>query len=194
MSAAVGPISRHHEAAATHRKGCQLLLSSEMEAKRLIGKPLQPARPIRRCVSDNGAVFMVNFQARFSDHCRDSVKDRSNLWRSIEKLHVLEDPVTEKSSGKPAVNNKKDRITYSRDFLMQLSNVSVSKQKPKYLPDLPITLQHPRRIALSNESEKKTECTDLQPALCPGPLRVSSHDERASHCMTRPSMLTPRGG
>ncbi|XP_044151379.1 uncharacterized protein C8orf88 homolog isoform X2 [Bufo gargarizans] len=123
--------------------GGQLLLSSEMEVRRLIRKPLQPARPIRRCVPDNGAVLMVNLQARFSDHCRDSVKDRCNLWCSIEKLHVLEDPVTEKLSGKPAVNNKKDRITYSRDFLMQLSNVSVSKQKPKYLPDLPITLHHP---------------------------------------------------
>ncbi|XP_077126933.1 uncharacterized protein C8orf88 homolog isoform X6 [Ranitomeya variabilis] len=37
----------------------------------------------------------------------------------------------------------KGRITYSRDVLMQISNLSVSKTKPKYLPDLPIIVQDP---------------------------------------------------
>ncbi|KAM3927718.1 uncharacterized protein C8orf88 homolog [Leptodactylus fuscus] len=111
-----------------------------MEVRRLIRKPLQPARPIRRAVPDNGAVYMVNFQAKFTDACKDSIKDQCDLWCSIGNIQkVLMNTVTEK----PPANNKKERITYSRDFLMQLSNMSVSKQKPKYLPDLPIIRQHP---------------------------------------------------
>lgn len=111
-----------------------------MEVRRLIRKPLQPARPIRRTIPGNGAVLMVNFQAKFTDHCRDRLKDHYDVWCSIGNLHdVFKDPVTEK----PAVNKTKERITYTRDVLMQLSSLPVSKQKPDYLPDLPIILKHP---------------------------------------------------
>ncbi|XP_056378328.1 uncharacterized protein C8orf88 homolog isoform X2 [Hyla sarda] len=120
--------------------GCDLLL--EMDARRLIRKQLQPARPIRRILPGSGAVF-INFQATFTD-CRDNFKDHCNMWCSIENLHhVFKDPVIEKPLEEPQWNNKKDRITYTRDFLLQLSNVSVSRKKPKYLPDLPIILQDP---------------------------------------------------
>ncbi|KGL80757.1 hypothetical protein N309_01131, partial [Tinamus guttatus] len=36
-----------------------------------------------------------------------------------------------------------ERIKYSRDFLLKLSNVSLSQEKPKFLPDHPIVLEKP---------------------------------------------------
>uniref|UniRef100_A0A8C5NL91 Chromosome 8 open reading frame 88 n=1 Tax=Junco hyemalis TaxID=40217 RepID=A0A8C5NL91_JUNHY len=38
---------------------------------------------------------------------------------------------------------KKERIQYSRDFLLKLSNVSLSQKKPEFLPDHPIVLEKP---------------------------------------------------
>ncbi|KAK4827616.1 hypothetical protein QYF61_019541, partial [Mycteria americana] len=36
---------------------------------------------------------------------------------------------------------KKERIKYSRDFLLKLSSVSLSQKKPEFLPDHPIVLE-----------------------------------------------------
>lgn len=36
-----------------------------METKKLIGKPLQPARPVRHLTSPPGAVFPFNFQNEY---------------------------------------------------------------------------------------------------------------------------------
>ncbi|KFP28212.1 hypothetical protein N325_12666, partial [Colius striatus] len=36
-----------------------------------------------------------------------------------------------------------ERIKYSRDFLLKLSSVSLSKKKPAFLPDHPIVLEKP---------------------------------------------------
>ncbi|XP_069815994.1 uncharacterized protein C8orf88 homolog isoform X3 [Dendropsophus ebraccatus] len=114
-----------------------------------------------------GAVF-INFQATFTD-CTDDLKDLYKVWCSFQNLHdVFKEPVVEKpekEEKEPPTNNNKDRvekyrshsehaaaknqvekskrITYTRDLLLQLSNLSVSKKKPKYLPDLPIILEHP---------------------------------------------------
>ncbi|XP_075069872.1 uncharacterized protein C8orf88 homolog [Mixophyes fleayi] len=124
--------------------GCRLQLSDEMEVKKLIRKPLQPARPIRRGVPDNAPLFMVNLRAEFTDCCKDDLQDPFNLWCSIGKLYdVLKDPVVPKPPEIPQMQTRKGRITYTRDFLIQLSSLSVSRQKPKYLPDHPVVLEHP---------------------------------------------------
>ncbi|XP_075682122.1 uncharacterized protein C8orf88 homolog isoform X3 [Rhinoderma darwinii] len=120
--------------------GCELPLNNEMGDKRLMRRSLQPARPLRRDITGSEALLMVNFQTEIPNHCRDRIHDHCHLWCSIGSLRDdFKDPVIEK----PPVNNKKERITYTRDLLMQLSNSSVSKQMPEYLPDLPIILQHP---------------------------------------------------
>ncbi|XP_010078329.1 PREDICTED: uncharacterized protein C8orf88 homolog, partial [Pterocles gutturalis] len=40
---------------------------------------------------------------------------------------------------------KKERIKYSRDFLLKLSSVSLSQKKPEFLPDHPIVLEKPEK-------------------------------------------------
>ncbi|XP_009322730.1 PREDICTED: uncharacterized protein C8orf88 homolog [Pygoscelis adeliae] len=47
---------------------------------------------------------------------------------------------------------KKERIKYSRDFLLKLSSVSLSQKKPEFLPDHPIVLEKP---------EKSNPCIDI---------------------------------
>ncbi|XP_072007664.1 uncharacterized protein C8orf88 homolog isoform X8 [Engystomops pustulosus] len=156
MHAYVGRISRHHEVMTPHKGDCELLLSNEMEDRRFLRKPLQPARPIRRTLPDTGTKFMVNIQAKFTDNYRDS---NCNLLCAIgNNHHVFKDLVPEKPTEEPSVNTNKDRITYSRDLLLQLSNLSVSKQKPKYLPDLPIIRQHP---VFSGEVTSDNKITSL---------------------------------
>ncbi|XP_077349128.1 uncharacterized protein C8orf88 homolog isoform X2 [Lithobates pipiens] len=171
------------------------LLSSEMEVRKLIGKSLQPARPIRRVLPHKAPLLMANFQAEIMDCCKERNNNHS-LWCSIGQLNgIVKDPVIPKSPRTPqktpanikqdphidhstdhschstcpakqcdiphnsgyeracdelpsllydrGLNSLRDRITYSRDFLLQLSGMSMCKQKPKYLPDLPVILEHP---------------------------------------------------
>ncbi|KAJ6663926.1 hypothetical protein lerEdw1_008880 [Lerista edwardsae] len=47
---------------------------------------------------------------------------------------------------KPEVT--KERITYSRDFLLKLSRVSLAQKKPEFLPDHPIVLEKPVSICI----------------------------------------------
>ncbi|KAK9403169.1 putative protein C8orf88 like [Crotalus adamanteus] len=42
----------------------------------------------------------------------------------------------------------KERITYSRDFLLKLSGVSLAQKKPEFLPDHPIVLEKPKNYCL----------------------------------------------
>ncbi|XP_073406616.1 uncharacterized protein C8orf88 homolog isoform X2 [Dendrobates tinctorius] len=130
------------EPAVNTTEGCELLLSNNLEVGRLRRKPLQPARPIRRTIPDSGA--MLNSQAKVTDHCKDDIKEHCNLCHSTGNLHdIFKDRGSDKPTEEPAVNTPKDRITYSRDLLMQISYLSVCKKKPKHLPDLSIIHQYP---------------------------------------------------
>uniref|UniRef100_A0A4W3IEQ9 Uncharacterized protein n=1 Tax=Callorhinchus milii TaxID=7868 RepID=A0A4W3IEQ9_CALMI len=37
-----------------------------------------------------------------------------------------------------------ERITYSRDFLMKIARLPISKEKPEFLPSLPVVLERPK--------------------------------------------------
>ncbi|KAB1258037.1 uncharacterized protein Cadr_000022550 [Camelus dromedarius] len=52
-----------------------------METKKLIGKPLQPARPVRHLTSTPGAVFPFNFQKEYpcNTQCLQSGVSRVSL-------------------------------------------------------------------------------------------------------------------
>uniref|UniRef100_A0ACB8FFK9 Uncharacterized protein n=1 Tax=Sphaerodactylus townsendi TaxID=933632 RepID=A0ACB8FFK9_9SAUR len=42
----------------------------------------------------------------------------------------------------------KERITYSRDFLLKLSRVSLAQKKPEFLPDHPVVLEKAKNYLL----------------------------------------------
>ncbi|XP_034524175.1 uncharacterized protein C8orf88 homolog isoform X1 [Ailuropoda melanoleuca] len=132
-----------------------------METKKLIGKPLQPARPVRHLTSppefknrrkrllidcesiiyqtNKGAVFPFNFQNEYScnTQCLQSGVSRckTNGMQAFSQGH------NEQQQHQSPV--KKERIKYSRDFLLKLSSVSICRKKPDFLPDHPIVLKKP---------------------------------------------------
>uniref|UniRef100_A0A673U1W8 Uncharacterized protein n=1 Tax=Suricata suricatta TaxID=37032 RepID=A0A673U1W8_SURSU len=121
-----------------------------METKKLIGKPLQPARPIRHLTSPPGVVFPFNFQNEYpcNTQCLQSGVSRSktNGMQAFSQGH------NEQQQHQSPV--KKERIKYSRDFLLKLSSVSICRKKPDFLPDHPIVLQKPQHtLAIHGEAE-----------------------------------------
>ncbi|XP_062986996.1 uncharacterized protein C8orf88 homolog [Elgaria multicarinata webbii] len=123
-----------------------------METKRLIGKPLQPARPVRH-LSPHASFPTVSattfsFQAKFP--CSTPVclhNEISSMCKTNGMLTLNETLVPNLSEQhKPEV--RKERITYSRDFLLKLSRVSLAKKKPEFLPDHPVVLEKPKNYNL----------------------------------------------
>uniref|UniRef100_A0A2K6EN44 Chromosome 8 open reading frame 88 n=1 Tax=Propithecus coquereli TaxID=379532 RepID=A0A2K6EN44_PROCO len=104
-----------------------------METKKLIGKSLQPARPVRHLTSPPGELYKISkpeFKIYFPvQQCKTNGMQTFSQGLNEQQQH--QSPV------------KKERIKYSRDFLLKLSSVSICRKKPDFLPDHPIVLQKP---------------------------------------------------
>ncbi|XP_050021578.1 uncharacterized protein C8orf88 homolog isoform X1 [Alexandromys fortis] len=111
-----------------------------METKKLIGKPLQPARPVRHLSSPPGPVFPFNFQNEYpcNTQCLQSGVGRCKT----NGMQAFSQGLTEQQQQHQSPV-KTERIKYSRDFLLKLSSVSICRKKPDFLPDHPIVLQNP---------------------------------------------------
>nr|XP_033791188.1 uncharacterized protein C8orf88 homolog isoform X2 [Geotrypetes seraphini] len=117
-------------------------LSNTMETKKLMRKSLQPARPLRRLSSDHAiSTRTVDFPAEFPPGDQVWLHEEVNWCHTNKKLQVLEETEIPSHPLELKSQDNKERITYSRDFLMELSSLSISKQKPEYLPDHPVVLQ-----------------------------------------------------
>ncbi|XP_054451668.1 uncharacterized protein C8orf88 homolog [Pteronotus mesoamericanus] len=108
-----------------------------MESKKLIGKSLRPARPVRHLTSSSGTVFPFNFQ---NEHpCNTQY-----LQRGVSRMNGMQafsQCLNDQQQHQSPV--KKERIKYSREFLLKLSSVSICRKKPDFLPDHPVVLQKP---------------------------------------------------
>ncbi|XP_042187590.1 uncharacterized protein C8orf88 homolog [Callorhinchus milii] len=62
-------------------------------------------------------------------------QDHNGQQRPIERRHSGQGDGTKKDA---------ERITYSRDFLMKIARLPISKEKPEFLPSLPVVLERPR--------------------------------------------------
>ncbi|XP_051791477.1 uncharacterized protein C8orf88 homolog [Erpetoichthys calabaricus] len=103
--------------------------------KRRIYKALQPAKPLRRLSEpsqlDNDAV-----------NCKNSLHDEDHMNNRIQQVPPCKD-----SSCLPKVKvEMKERITYTREFLLSLAHCPISKKKPSFLPILPVVLEEPRKL------------------------------------------------
>ncbi|KAM7074973.1 uncharacterized protein C8orf88 homolog isoform 2-T3 [Molossus nigricans] len=118
-----------------------------METKKLIGKSLQPARPVRHLTSSpSGAVFPFNFQTEYP--CSTQYLPSGVSRCKTNGMQAFSQGLSEPQHQPPV---KKERIKYSRDFLLKLSSVSICRKKPDFLPDHPIVLQKPE----NNQSGKE---------------------------------------
>uniref|UniRef100_A0A671FHN8 Chromosome 8 open reading frame 88 n=1 Tax=Rhinolophus ferrumequinum TaxID=59479 RepID=A0A671FHN8_RHIFE len=110
-----------------------------METKKLIGKPLQPARPARHLTSPPGVVFPFDFQNEYP--CNTQYLQSGGSRCKTNGMQTFAQGLNDQQQHQSPV--KKERIKYSRDFLLKLSSVSICRKKPDFLPDHPIVLQKP---------------------------------------------------
>ncbi|XP_067323470.1 uncharacterized protein C8orf88 homolog isoform X1 [Anolis sagrei] len=113
-----------------------------METKRMIGKPLQPARPVRH-LTPYVSPTNFSFQAKIS--CSTPVHSPNEIGSICKsnQLLVLNESLIPHVSEQHKPEVTKERITYSRDYLLKLSEVSLAQKKPEFLPDHPIVLEKP---------------------------------------------------
>ncbi|XP_062424346.1 uncharacterized protein C8orf88 homolog [Rhea pennata] len=111
------------------------------ETKKLIGKSLQPARPVRHLSSQN--VIAFNFQTELPSNSEVCLQSEVGWWSEMTGMKILTQTVIPSQPKPNELEVKKERIKYSRDFLLKLSSVSLSQEKPKFLPDHPIVLEKP---------------------------------------------------
>uniref|UniRef100_A0A8C5WAC3 Uncharacterized protein n=1 Tax=Leptobrachium leishanense TaxID=445787 RepID=A0A8C5WAC3_9ANUR len=103
-----------------------------MDVKKLIGKTLKPARPIRHGVSVMGKYFCFNWNLGNILCIRSGVR-----YQNVRILYAFS------AHFKELVPLWTSRITYSREFLLELSYLSISRKRPLHLPDHPIILDRP---------------------------------------------------
>ncbi|KAM6455342.1 uncharacterized protein C8orf88 homolog isoform 2-T6 [Liasis olivaceus] len=109
-----------------------------METKRLIGKPLQPARPVRHLSPHASfstvSAASVSFQAKFP--CRAPVflhNEIGSMCKSNGMLVLNENVI-------PSLSEQhKHEVT---------KGVSLAQKKPEFLPDHPVVLEKPKNYYL----------------------------------------------
>ncbi|XP_047454208.1 uncharacterized protein C8orf88 homolog isoform X1 [Mugil cephalus] len=122
----------------------------EVSRRRIFQKHLEPARPLRRCIHDdiepqiNVAARAQTLAAQEPQRCFNNFPDsKTNIgieqFFKIVNLH----------------EQKKGRISYTRDFLISLAGCPEAKKKPEFLPDYPITLTKARDPAHLSLHEMK---------------------------------------
>ncbi|XP_053305882.1 uncharacterized protein C8orf88 homolog [Spea bombifrons] len=120
--------------------------NGQVEIQSLIRKSLQPTRSIPHGALENAPAFVINFWAEYADCFFEDTQNTFDLWRSADNIHdMFKECWPSHSLERSTPQKKKYRITYSRDALIHLSSLSISRQKPEYLPDHPVVLQNPRR-------------------------------------------------
>ncbi|XP_077208064.1 uncharacterized protein C8orf88 homolog [Paroedura picta] len=125
-----------------------------METKRLIGKPLQPARPARH-LSSHISATAFGFQGQFSSSAPIYLCDKIGWMCKSNGVQVLNEALVHPSEQhKPEV--PKERITYSRDFLLKLSEVSLAQKKPEFLPDHPVVLEKAKNYLLPTAGDDRS--------------------------------------
>ncbi|XP_070988898.1 uncharacterized protein C8orf88 homolog isoform X1 [Oncorhynchus clarkii lewisi] len=108
----------------------------EVSRRRILQKHLQPARPLRRCSTDQDPCFRNEPSA-----CGQAGEKTSNsigVEQFFEILH-LHTQTPQKDSTPTKV-----RISYTRDFLIQLASSPIAKRKPDFLPEHPVVLEKAR--------------------------------------------------
>ncbi|XP_076122105.1 uncharacterized protein C8orf88 homolog [Alosa pseudoharengus] len=118
-----------------------------MEVSRRRMKHLEPARPLRRLNED---------QPRFAD--LESFASQATSFNRIEVEQFYE--ILQVHSKNLVA--KKERISYSREFLLKFASTPMARRRPEFLPEHPVVLdkarvQDVRRLILCNTCAGKEE-------------------------------------
>ncbi|XP_074001921.1 uncharacterized protein C8orf88 homolog [Numenius arquata] len=113
------------------------------ETKKFIGKSLQPARPVRHLPSKQG--IPLNLQTELPSNSEARLRSKVDWLSEMTEVKILTQTVMPCQPKQHESEAKKERIKYSRDFLLKLSSVSLSQKKPEFLPDHPVVLEKPEK-------------------------------------------------
>uniref|UniRef100_A0A8C3K4Z6 Chromosome 8 open reading frame 88 n=1 Tax=Calidris pygmaea TaxID=425635 RepID=A0A8C3K4Z6_9CHAR len=113
------------------------------ETKKFIGKSLQPARPVRHLPSKQG--IPLNLQTELPSNSEARLQSKVDWLSEMTEVKILTQTVMPCQPKQHESEAKKERIKYSRDFLLKLSSVSLSQKKPEFLPDHPVVLEKPEK-------------------------------------------------
>ncbi|XP_069778053.1 uncharacterized protein C8orf88 homolog isoform X3 [Narcine bancroftii] len=127
----------------------------------IIRKSLKPARPLHRLSDERDSTICVDCLPPLLHQNEVSWNEENwtisrgyaqweTKWSnspSFRRKHYLkgqERSIERRHSGQ-GDGTKKDaeRITYSREFLMKIATLPISKEKPEFLPSLPVVLERP---------------------------------------------------
>ncbi|XP_075603204.1 uncharacterized protein C8orf88 homolog [Balearica regulorum gibbericeps] len=116
------------------------------ETKKFIGKSLQPARPVHHLSSKQVSSIALNFQTELpSSNTEVCLQNKVDWLSEMTEVKILTQNMMPCQPKQHESEAKKERIKYSRDFLLKLSSVSLSQKKPEFLPDHPIVLEKPEK-------------------------------------------------
>ncbi|XP_010137165.1 PREDICTED: uncharacterized protein C8orf88 homolog, partial [Buceros rhinoceros silvestris] len=113
------------------------------ETKKFIGKSLQPARPVRHLSSKQASAIALNFEPELPSNPEIRLPRKIDRLSDMTEVKMVTQTMIACQPKQRESEEKKERIKYSRDFLLKLSSVSVSQKKPEFLPDDPIVLEKP---------------------------------------------------
>ncbi|XP_071771940.1 uncharacterized protein C8orf88 homolog [Centroberyx gerrardi] len=102
----------------------------EVSRRRILQKHLEPARPLRRCN------HIDQEPKRNAETCAQALMEAENQETTIDVEQFYKIVHLHKQ--------KEGRISYTRDFLIELASSPVAKRKPEYLPEHPIVLEKAR--------------------------------------------------
>ncbi|XP_036395625.1 uncharacterized protein C8orf88 homolog [Megalops cyprinoides] len=112
----------------------------EVSRRRIYSKPLQPARPLRRLNTDQEPLRNDGTETFACAHADDNPVKSIGVDQLYEIIHLHT-----QSHQKP----KKQRISYSREFLIKLASSPIAKRRPDFLPEHPVVLEKPREPDVS---------------------------------------------
>ena len=111
-----------------------------MTSRRILTKHLEPARPLRRC--SNGLPGLGSREDADS-YKEVFVEAERQGGVTVEQFcRILQlDKQGQDMMCVPGTNEKRIRISYTREFLIELANCPEANKKPDFLPEHPVILE-----------------------------------------------------
>ncbi|XP_055065665.2 uncharacterized protein C8orf88 homolog isoform X2 [Misgurnus anguillicaudatus] len=122
----------------------------KMDVSKRIVRNLEPARPLRRL--NINQVPQSNVMIR---QFEKPVKKPDNTIKVEQLYEILHLQTT--SNLKSPQPEKKERICYTRDFLIKMANCPLAKKKPEFLPEHPVVLENGRTRIVPSVNNFKRE-------------------------------------
>ncbi|KAL2101916.1 hypothetical protein ACEWY4_003677 [Coilia grayii] len=121
-----------------------------MEVSRRRMRHLEPARPLRRLNAEQDQPSYADLESFPPSQCSSFNRIEVEEFYEILQLHSK------------TFATKKERISYSREFLLQAASSPMARRRPDFLPEHPVVLnkarvQDVRRLILCTTSPGKED-------------------------------------